>query len=195
MSKYNRVKKIDRLNITGGNLVEIEKFKNNRSTTFYFKNNDNIVDLLSFLNSSSFFLKLKLKELCKSSSYKFNLWVDLVYENTITGEIRDVSFKTTNVVCFLTSNLSALLKNMFDKLLNEQETFTLKGSSWRQISLDGLQLRTNKVNLLGGSTFIKLPKIIYNKKAIINVKNYDNKCFKYAILSKFNEKKIKTILV
>lgn len=52
MSKYNRVKKIDRLNITGGNLVEIEKFKNNRSTTFYLKNNNNIVDLLSFLNSS-----------------------------------------------------------------------------------------------------------------------------------------------
>jgi len=55
MSKYNRVKKIDRLNTTGGNLVEIEKIKNNRSTTFYLKNNDNIVDLLSFLNSSSFF--------------------------------------------------------------------------------------------------------------------------------------------
>jgi len=47
---------------------------------------------------------------------------------------------------------------MFNKLLNEQEPFLLKGSSWRQISLDGLQLRTNKVNLLGGSSFIKLPK-------------------------------------
>jgi len=78
---------------------------------------------------------------------------------------------------------------MFDKLLNEQESFLLKGSSWRQISLDGLQLRTNKVNLLGGSSFIKLPQSIYNKKAIINVMNYDNRCFKYAILSKFNEKK------
>jgi len=78
---------------------------------------------------------------------------------------------------------------MFDKLLNEQESFLLKGSSWRQISLDGLQLRTNKVNLLGGSSFIKLPQSIYNKKAIINVMNYDNRCFKYAILSIFNEKK------
>ncbi|KAE9522375.1 hypothetical protein AGLY_017206 [Aphis glycines] len=68
----------------------------------------------------------------------------MVYENTITGEIRDVSFKTFNVACFLTSNLTALLKNMYDKLLNEQKTFTLKGSSWRQISLDGLQLRINK---------------------------------------------------
>jgi len=56
MPKYNRVKKINRLNTTGGNLVEVEKFKNNRSTTFYLKNNDNIVNLLTFLNSSSFFL-------------------------------------------------------------------------------------------------------------------------------------------
>ncbi|KAF0759256.1 Uncharacterized protein FWK35_00009779 [Aphis craccivora] len=80
---------------------------------------------------------------------------------------------------------------MYNKLLNEQKTFTLKRSTWRQISVNGLHLRTNKVNLLGGSSFIKLPKIIYDKKAIINVNNYDNKCFKYAILSKFNEKKNK----
>ncbi|XP_060855529.1 uncharacterized protein LOC132933232 [Metopolophium dirhodum] len=36
---------------------------------------------------------------------------------------------------------------MFDKLLNEQESFLLKGSSWRQTSLDGLQLRTNKFTI------------------------------------------------
>lgn len=80
---------------------------------------------------------------------------------------------------------------MYDKLLSEQESFLLKGSSWRQISLDGLQLRTNKVNLLGGSSFIKLPKSINDKKAIINVMNYDSRCFKYAILTKFNERKNK----
>ncbi|XP_060859920.1 uncharacterized protein LOC132937114 [Metopolophium dirhodum] len=191
MPKFNRIKKINRLNITGQKLVEIEKFKNNRSKTFYYKNNENLIDLLSFLNSTSSSLKSKLKELCSSSTYKFNLFVDLVYENLITGEVRDVAFKTTNVLCYFTSNFSTLFKNMFDKLLNEQESFLLKGSSWRQISLDGLQLRTNKVNLLGGSSFIKLPQSIYNKKAIINVMNYDNRCFKYAILSKFNEKKNK----
>jgi len=78
MPKLNRIKKINRLNTTGQNLVEIEKFKNNRSKTFYYKNNENLIDLLSFLNSTSSSLKSKLKELCSSSTYKFNLFVDLV---------------------------------------------------------------------------------------------------------------------
>ncbi|KAF0753898.1 Uncharacterized protein FWK35_00021729 [Aphis craccivora] len=115
------------------------------------------------------------KQLCKSLSYKFNLLVDLVHENTITGEIRDVAFKTTNVVCFLTSNLLELLRNMFDKLLNEQETFTLKRSSWRQISLDGLQLRTNK----------QLQTLKITTINVLNMQFYQN----------LTEKKIKTILV
>ncbi|KAL4152680.1 hypothetical protein QTP88_000513 [Uroleucon formosanum] len=63
MSKFNRIKKINRLNTTGQNLIEIEKFKNNRSKTFYYKNNENLIDLLTFLNSTSSSLKSKLNEL------------------------------------------------------------------------------------------------------------------------------------
>jgi hypothetical protein len=62
----------------------------------------------------------------------------------------------------------------------------MKGSSWSLKRIDGIQLRTNKVNPVGGGTYIKLPKCIEDKKAVINVQNTDNKCFKYAILSKYN---------
>jgi len=56
------------------------------------------------------------------------------------------------------------------------------------VSIDGLQLRINNVNPLRGSTYIDLPTFIKNKKAVINVKNNDNKCFKYAILNKFDDR-------
>jgi len=78
------------------------------------KNNQNTIDVLTFLNTMVFLLKSKLKELCSSSTYKFNLFVDLVYKNKVTGEIRDVAFKTTNVVCFLSSNLNQFLKEMYN---------------------------------------------------------------------------------
>ena len=40
-----------------------------------------------------------------------------------------------------------------------------------------------KYSPIKGSSYIPLPKFIENKKACINVRNEDNQCFKYAILS------------
>ena len=37
-------------------------------------------------------------------------------------------------------------------------------------------------NLTGGSSFIKTPKSLINKKAIINAQNDDDKCFFWAVL-------------
>lgn len=44
-------------------------------------------------------------------------------------------------------------------------------------------MNVNKFNPLRGSTYIKLAHDIQIKKAIINVKNTDNQCFTWAILS------------
>ena len=75
---------------------------------------------------------------------------------------------------------------MYNKLLKEETEFLTKGSGWSLKSIDGLQLRINLVNPLAGSTYIKLPYNLECKRALINVKNTDSECFKYAILTKFN---------
>jgi len=75
---------------------------------------------------------------------------------------------------------------MYLKLLEEKIHFVTRGSGWSLKFMHGIQLRTNKVNSLAGSTYVKFPKIISNRKAVINVKNNDNLCFKYAILTKYN---------
>lgn len=46
----------------------------------------------------------------------------------------------------------------------------MKGSNWTLKQVDGVQLRTNKVNLVRGGTYIKLSKFTEDRKAIINVK-------------------------
>lgn len=45
-----------------------------------------------------------------------------------------------------------------------------------------LDIHIAKVNALTGSSYIPLPDFIKNKKAIINIKNDDNKCFLYSVL-------------
>jgi len=59
----------------------------------------------------------------------------------------------------------------------------LKGSTI--ISIDGILVNINKYTPLGaGSSYIKLPDCIENKKAVVNTKNTEEKCFKYSILAK-----------
>ena len=46
-----------------------------------------------------------------------------------------------------------------------------------------LSLKTDDLTILNGSNYIELPKALSSKKAISNVQNEDNECFKYSVLS------------
>ena len=67
-------------------------------------------------------------------------------------------------------------------------TFRSKGSGWRLYSIIQLELHTVRYNPLRGETWIPLPKELAYKKAIINVKNKDNKCFLWCVLRALNPK-------
>ena len=62
------------------------------------------------------------------------------------------------------------------------------GSGWRLYSIIQLELHTVRYNPLRGETYIPLPKELADKKAIINVKNKDNKCFLWCVLRALNPK-------
>ena len=49
-----------------------------------------------------------------------------------------------------------------------------------------LDLHTAKYTPLGDSSYIPLPSYVAAKKAIINIKNEDNECFKWAITRTIN---------
>ena len=61
-----------------------------------------------------------------------------------------------------------------------------EGSGWRLHSIINLELHTVRYNPLRGETWIPLPKELANKKAIINMKNKDNKCFLWCVLRALN---------
>lgn len=190
--KRKTVTKWQRMQTTDTGLVEIERFKK-CSKTFVIKN------MLAFIDYNQFFrytldkIILKLKQSCSQTSIKFNLHVDSVYEKKVTQEKQDMSFKTHNILACHSSDFNQLLDKMFNKILEEESEFITKGSGWSLVSIDGLQLRINIVNPLKGGTYLDLPKYIKDKKAVINVKNNDNKCFKYSLLSKFDNRSNKTV--
>lgn len=185
------ITKRTRMNVIGSGLIQIDRFKK-CSKTFVLKNDYNFIDFNQFFDYSFEMLVCKLKKFTQQSTIKFNLYLDCDYVRVLTQEHRDISFKTENILAYTNSNFENILKKMFNKINKEESNFVTKQSGWSLYSIDALQLRINIVNPLTGSTYLTLPDSIRNKKAVINVKNNDEKCFKYAILTKYNNRADKT---
>ena len=58
-----------------------------------------------------------------------------------------------------------------------------KGSGWIFQRVSTLQIHLAKYKPLKGSSYFELPEKLALKKAIVNVKNEDQQCFKWAVLS------------
>ena len=67
----------------------------------------------------------------------------------------------------------------------------MRGSEFIFNSIDLLYYRLHKIHSKSGGSYIDSPDWIKNKRATINPKNKDNKCFKYAITIALNHEEIK----
>lgn len=92
--------------------------------------------------------------------------------------------RSTNIEKFFT-------KNMREFHIGKIEEFTNNGSDWSLDRIVELLITSSKCeHFQHGSSYIKLPNSLKQKKAIINVKNFDNQCFKWAVLSALFPNKI-----
>ena len=62
----------------------------------------------------------------------------------------------------------------------------MRGSDFIFDSVQLMYYKCHKVNLKHGGSYIDFPDWIKKKKATINSKNMDDKCFQYAVTVAFN---------
>lgn len=74
-------------------------------------------------------------------------------------------------------------------LLPKIDDVIIQGSGFTLSSIDELVVQVNQHDLINGNSYIELPKYLAKKRAIINVKNSDEMCFKWAVLSALYPKK------
>ena len=67
----------------------------------------------------------------------------------------------------------------------------MRGSEFAYDSADALYYNLNKVSVSRGGSYIDFPKWLKTKKATINPKNKDDKCFQYALTVALNHEQIK----
>ena len=75
---------------------------------------------------------------------------------------------------------------MKEKMLKSFSEYQQRGSGWRFIRIDLLEIHIGKFQPLRGKGHEPLPEPIKRKKAIINKKNNDDECFKWAVTRALN---------
>ena len=86
-----------------------------------------------------------------------------------------------------------IIKELFKSFLNnyQKEEIILKnGRGFIFESVDLLSYTFHKMSLKRGKSYIKSPEWVINKRATINPKNKDNKCFQYSITVALNHQNI-----
>ena len=89
-------------------------------------------------------------------------------------------------LCMTTVNhheLGDQLREANEKVKSSPAIYQKEGSGWILDEILHLDLNMAQYTPLKGSSYIPLPKKLRNKKAIINIKNIDNKCFMWSVLS------------
>ena len=143
------------------------------------------MDEKTFMNS----VKPRVIDLIESKgSIKVKLihTVKFTKDNPATGNIDiNVWFFSSKVkIVTEATDISELYDQMTDKIFESIQNFQNRGSGWQFDRVEHLDININPYNPLSASSYIKLPKKLNEKKAIINVKNEkDNECFKWAITS------------
>ena len=106
--------------------------------------------------------------------------------NKITQEEREMSTSphfTSDVFVVSTSDAGEQLTNSFQQLRNRIEYFQREGSGWQLNKVIKLEIKIADYTPIYGSSYIELPIELRNKKAILNIKNEDEYCFKWAVLA------------
>ena len=75
---------------------------------------------------------------------------------------------------------------MKGKMLESLATYQRLGSGWRLHSMEMLEIFITRFKPLNGKSYKPFPKVITKKKAVINMENNDDQCFKRAISRALN---------
>ena len=92
-------------------------------------------------------------------------------------------FRSKNVATTNHDEVNEQLARAFQQLYKAQEEFQREGSGWNLQEIILFEINTTKYQPLMGSSYIPLPKYLATKKAVINIKNEDQKCFVWSVLA------------
>ena len=118
--------------------------------------------------------------------YKANLVFHVEFmKNNPSGLAKTTeAYFRSDVMTILSAHaIDAAVQKAFSDIEKRIEKWTREGSGWTVTKVLNVYLDFAKYTPLKGSSYLDLPDKLKSKKAIINVKNNDQKCLMWALLS------------
>ena len=159
----------------------LEKFANK----YVIKGEEGLTPIQYFVK-----IKNKLKKFFLSHrNIKFKTFLVCLMEQQLIGKDGIIDFEIDKAffTSFTHTNIEStdvdeLINKFTDENEEQQENYLEKGSGWYFKEVVQFEIHTVEFNPAKGSSYIKLPDWISNKKAIVNIQNKDEKCFLWCIL-------------
>ena len=145
-------------------------------------------DGLSFYSPLSLLEKVKPLVLEKFKKFpntkqQLTFQCNMKKTNPATGETKtdNPHFHSHQHLILEGSDFDEIFEKMKDKIILSFEKYMSESSQWNFQSSSKLFLNINKVKFINASSYIPLPKSLKNKKALINPKNEDQRCFLWCV--------------
>ena len=110
--------------------------------------------------------------------------INFIFSKPDSDETRIMHAKSDNIEIMIGSKTNEVIEELFGSLLQRYKKEleeSMKGSEFVFDGVNALYYDLNKISLNRGKSYIESPKSLKNKKATINPKNNDDKCFRYAL--------------
>ena len=106
------------------------------------------------------------------------------------GNTKEFAFHSKGLKLILEgTDENDIYDEMVEEIMEEiDKTETAEGSGWRFEKVEKLVLHTTRWDPINAGSYIELPPELKNRKAIINMKNQDDKCFMWCVLRALNLK-------
>ena len=144
-------------------------------------------DYVSLINSSTQSMTNHLEQYrTENHALKFNMAIHMNFEQSVDCTIvtdPPVVLVTEQFEAYMTDDIPYLLKEASKQLENRIETYEGTGSGWIVSNLISLDTTVWCLDPLRASSYHPLPKWIQNTHCVLNIRNNDQKCFKYAVLA------------
>ena len=133
-----------------------------------------------FARSRKFLIDLLSREtINRAVRSQTTTWIRFVKDGI---EQVDLAFNSRMMSVYNLNDINEIVSAMIEHLSQQIENPALKDSKFVFDRIMHMDINFHRLNLNRGSSYIPLPDWLTKKKAIINPKNSDQECFKWAVI-------------
>ena len=133
-------------------------------------------------------------DLQNSDTWKIQLTIAINFISSKDAEEeRVMHLRSENIKLTSYNAVNEVVNKLFDSLCSRYQgslETSMRGSDFIFNSVQLVDYKCHKVNFICGGSYIDSPDWIKKKKATINPKNTDDKCFQYAVTVALNYEEI-----